>query len=79
MRPSDAGIKGIPRPDERLGGAGSDRLRRVMGEDFWSYGVEPNRHVLETLARYSFEQNLSLRELPVDEMFVRSTYDLSKI
>jgi 4,5-dihydroxyphthalate decarboxylase len=56
-----------------------DRLRGVMGEDFWSYGVEPNRHVLETLARYSFEQNLSLRELPVDEMFVQSTYDLSKI
>jgi 4,5-dihydroxyphthalate decarboxylase len=56
-----------------------DRLRRVMGEDFWSYGVEPNRHVLETLARYSFEQNLSVRQLPVEEMFARSTYDLSKI
>jgi 4,5-dihydroxyphthalate decarboxylase len=56
-----------------------DRLRRVMGEDFWSYGVEPNRHVLETLARYSFDQNLSVRQLSVDEMFARSTYDLSKI
>ena len=28
MRPSDAGIKGIPRPDERLAGAGSDRADR---------------------------------------------------
>ncbi|HLH95697.1 MAG TPA: ABC transporter substrate-binding protein [Xanthobacteraceae bacterium] len=56
-----------------------DRLRGVMGEDFWSYGVEGNRHVLETLARYSFDQGLSVRELPVDEMFVKSTYDLSKI
>src|SRR5580704_2022770 len=56
-----------------------DRLRRVMGEDFWSYGVEPNRHVLETLARYSHDQNLSVRQLPVDEMFAPSTYDLSKI
>jgi 4,5-dihydroxyphthalate decarboxylase len=56
-----------------------DRLRRVMGEDFWSYGVEPNRHVLDTLARYSFEQNLSARQLPVKEMFAASTYDLSKI
>ena len=56
-----------------------DRLRRVMGEDFWSYGVEPNRHVLETLARYSHDQHLSVRQLPVDEMFATSTYDLSKI
>jgi 4,5-dihydroxyphthalate decarboxylase len=56
-----------------------DRLRKIMGEDYWSYGVEPNRHVLETITRYSFEQGLSVRELPVEEMFVPSTYDLSKI
>jgi 4,5-dihydroxyphthalate decarboxylase len=56
-----------------------DRLRKVMGEDFWSYGVATNRHVLETLARYSYDQALSVRQLSVDEMFVPSTYDLSKI
>jgi 4,5-dihydroxyphthalate decarboxylase len=56
-----------------------DRVRRVMGEDYWSYGLEENRHVLETLARYSFEQGLSIRQLPVEEMFARSTHDLTKI
>ena len=56
-----------------------DRLRRVMGEDYWSYGANENRHVLETLTRYSYEQELSVRKLSVDEMFVPSTYDLSKI
>jgi 4,5-dihydroxyphthalate decarboxylase len=56
-----------------------DRLRRVMGEDFWSYGVESNRHALETLARYSHDQHLSVRQLPVEEMFAPSTYELSKI
>jgi 4,5-dihydroxyphthalate decarboxylase len=56
-----------------------DRLRKLMGQDFWSYGVESNRDVLETLARYSHDQCLSIRQLPVDEMFVPSTYDLSKI
>jgi 4,5-dihydroxyphthalate decarboxylase len=56
-----------------------DRLRKVMGEDYWSYGAEPNRHVLDTLTRYSFEQGLSVRKLSVDEMFVPSTYDLTKI
>ena len=56
-----------------------ERLRRVMGEDYWSYGVAENRHVLETLTRYSFEQGLSVRKLAVDEMFATSTYDLTKI
>jgi 4,5-dihydroxyphthalate decarboxylase len=51
----------------------------VMGEDYWSYGADENHHVLDTLARYSFEQGLSIRKLDVGEMFVRSTYDLSKI
>jgi 4,5-dihydroxyphthalate decarboxylase len=55
------------------------RTRRAMGPDFWSYGVEANRHVLDTLCRYSHEQGLSMRRLAVDEMFAPSTYDLSKI
>lgn len=59
--------------------AENDRLKKIMGADYWSYGVEPNRHVLETLVRYSFEQGLSVRKLDVDEMFSPSTYDLSKI
>ncbi len=59
--------------------AENDRLKTFMGEDHWSYGVEANRHVLETLVRYSYEQGLSVRKLAIDEMFARSTYDLSKI
>ena len=50
-----------------------------MGEDFWSYGVEANRHVLESLAGYSFDQGLSARKVPLDEIFARSTHELSKI
>jgi 4,5-dihydroxyphthalate decarboxylase len=50
-----------------------ERLRKVMGEDFWSYGAGKNRHVLDTLARYSHEQSLSVRRLTVDEMFAPST------
>jgi 4,5-dihydroxyphthalate decarboxylase len=56
-----------------------DRMQRVLGQDYWSYGVDANRHVLETLMRYSYEQGLSVRKLDVDEMFARSTYDLTKI
>ena len=56
-----------------------EHVRGLMGEDFWSYGMAKNRHVLATLARYSFEQGLSARQVDVDEMFVPSTGDLSKI
>jgi len=56
-----------------------DRVRKAMGEDFWSYGARENRHVLERLTHYSFAQGLSARQLNVDEMFVPSTYELSKI
>jgi len=56
-----------------------ERARASLGEDYWSYGANENRHVLDKLAGYSFDQGLSVRKLGVDEMFVPSTYDLSKI
>lgn len=43
----------------------------LMGEDFWPYGIEPNRHTLEVMTRYSFEQGLAVRKLNVDELFAQ--------
>ena len=56
-----------------------ERARALLGEDYWSYGANENRHVLEKLAQYSFDQGLSVRKLPFEEMFAPATYDLSKI
>ena len=42
---------------------------REMGEDWWPYGLEPNRHVLDTFLRYHHEQGLSKRRLTPDELF----------
>jgi 4,5-dihydroxyphthalate decarboxylase len=56
-----------------------ERLKRVLGPDYWSYGLEANRHVLETLAGYSFDQGLSARRVSPEEMFARATHELSKI
>jgi len=42
---------------------------REMGEDWWPYGLEPNRHVLDTFLRYHHEQGLSKRRLKPDELF----------
>ena len=52
-----------------------EATRALMGDDFWPYGVEPNRKNLETLARYHHQQGLSERQVSVDEMFAESTLD----
>ena len=56
-----------------------ERLQKVMGKDYWSYGAHENKHVLEAMARYSFQQHLSVRQLKFEEIFAPSIYDLSKI
>ena len=43
--------------------------RKLMGENFYSYGIKPNRKSLETLFRYSHEQKLSKRRLTIEELF----------
>lgn len=53
--------------------------RQLMGEDYWSYGLEKNRAILEALTRYSFEQGLSVRKLAPEELFVPAVLDLSKV
>lgn len=45
----------------------------VMGEDFWQYGLEANRHVLETFLRYSRRQGLAKRDWKPEELFAPTT------
>lgn len=45
------------------------RARQLMGADIWSYGVAPNRKVLETFLGYHFDQGLSPRKVEVAELF----------
>lgn len=42
----------------------------LMGKDFWPYGLEANRDVLETQIRWSFDQGLIPRQLGLEELFV---------
>jgi 4,5-dihydroxyphthalate decarboxylase len=53
--------------------------RRLMGEDYWSYGLQSNRHVLEAFTRYHHEQGLSARQVAPEELFAPAACDLSKI
>jgi 4,5-dihydroxyphthalate decarboxylase len=42
---------------------------RVFGNDFWAYGLEPNRPTFEAVGRYVHEQGLSPRVVSADELF----------
>jgi 4,5-dihydroxyphthalate decarboxylase len=51
----------------------------AMGADFWPYGLEPNRRTLATMARYSYEQGLAVREVSVDEMFAEGNLGETRV
>ena len=55
------------------------RARALMGDDFWSYGVEPNRRELAAVTRYAHEQGINEREVAPEELFAPSTLSLAKI
>jgi 4,5-dihydroxyphthalate decarboxylase len=51
-----------------------DATRELMGDDFWSYGLnDANRRTLAAMARYSYQQGLAVRLISVEEMFAEST------
>ena len=53
--------------------------RALMGEDFWPYGVAPNRTVLDYFLGQHHAQGLSARRLSVDELFHPATYETFKV
>lgn len=56
-----------------------EETRKLMGFDYWPYGVAENRKPLEAAVRYSHDQGLSARPLSVEELFVPSTLETAKI
>lgn len=45
--------------------------RRVLGDDWWPYGIEANRKAVDAFLRYHFEQGLSRRLLTCEDIFVQ--------
>jgi 4,5-dihydroxyphthalate decarboxylase len=56
-----------------------EKEREILGEDPWAYGLEANRHVLETLVQYTHEQGLISKRLEVNSLFAKSTLEDFKI
>ena len=56
-----------------------EETRRELGDDWWPYGLAPNRHVLDTFLRYHHEQGLSKRRFAPEELFARETLEAFKV
>jgi 4,5-dihydroxyphthalate decarboxylase len=53
--------------------------RALMGEDYWPYGFEPNKAVLEKFLHHHHAQGLSPRLLTAEELFHPTTLESPKI
>jgi 4,5-dihydroxyphthalate decarboxylase len=56
-----------------------DETRKILGDDWWPYGIEKNRETIEAICQYSFEQGLSARKMTIQELFAPETFDEFKI
>jgi 4,5-dihydroxyphthalate decarboxylase len=50
--------------------ANAHHAQELMGEDFWPYGIEPNRATLEAFLQFAHEQGVCARRLAPEELFV---------
>ena len=55
-----------------------ENTRKLMGENYWPYGIERNRKELELVMRYTYEQGLVKRRLNFEELFHPSTLKLEE-
>src|ERR1051325_329255 len=53
--------------------------RDLMGHDYWSYGVGPNRKQLEYFLTQHHRQGLSSRQVKVEELFHPTTFETYKL
>jgi 4,5-dihydroxyphthalate decarboxylase len=53
-----------------------EETRALMGDNFWPYGIAPNRTALEAFFQYSYEQGMATRKLTIEELFHPSTLHL---
>ena len=50
--------------------------REALGEDPWCDGVEKNRHTIETLIGYLYEQEMIKKKPSVEDLFAPNTLTL---
>ena len=55
------------------------RASTIFGDDFFPYGIEPNRTTLEAFLQYAFEQGVCQRKVTVEEMFAEEVQSAFKV
>ena len=53
--------------------------RKLMGEDYWPYGLKPNRHVIDAFLAHHSRQGLSSGSLRAEDLFHPTTWESAKI
>lgn len=64
----------LPFVEEQLRAA-----RELLGTDYWSYGLEPNRKTLETFLHHHHAQGLSPRRVAAEELFHPASLEVHRI
>ncbi len=61
------------------GAANAERARELMGDDFWPYGIEPNRPTLTAFLGFAHEQGISVQSLEPEDLFVEDVTSAVRI
>ena len=56
-----------------------EETQALMGENYWSYGIDNNRDTLETMVQYSYEQGLIETRFDLEDLFAPETFDEFKV
>lgn len=59
--------------------AAVEEARATLGDDWWPYGFQPNRAVLDAFLRYHHEQGLSPARFEPEQLFAPETFEAFKI
>jgi len=56
-----------------------EQVRGLFGDDFFPYGVEPNRRTLDAFTQYAHEQGVAMRRVAVEELFPAEVLSTFKV
>lgn len=56
-----------------------EQTKQILGDDYWTYGVDANVPAIQTLADYSHDQGLARRRYTPEELFAVETLDVVRV
>lgn len=55
-----------------------EETKKIMGNNYWSYGMQPNKKTLDTICWYCYEQGLIKQKVSVEDLFYPVTFSFSE-